>query len=126
MALYETVFVARQDLSTAQVESLTSAVTDVITKHKGSVGKTEYCGLRPLAYPIRKNRKGHYVLLNVTGDKKVLEEIDHFLRLNEDILRHVTLSVEKHDEEPSALYQQSRSFRESSSWDVKLPHASRS
>lgn len=126
MALYETIFVARQDLSTAQVETLTSAVSDVVKKNKGSVGKSEYCGLRPLAYPINKNRKGHYVLLNITGDNKVLGEIDHFLRLNEDLLRHVTLSVEKHDEDPSALYQQSRSFRESSNWDVKLPHAARS
>ncbi|MCP4923917.1 MAG: 30S ribosomal protein S6 [bacterium] len=126
MALYETVFVARQDLSTAQVETLTSALTDIIKKNKGSVGKTEYCGLRPLAYPIKKNRKGHYVLLSMGGDKKVLEEVDHFLRLNEDLLRHTTVSVEKHDEEPSSLYQQSRSFRESSNWDVKLPHAARS
>jgi small subunit ribosomal protein S6 len=126
MALYETIFIARQDLSTTQVQTLTSTATDIIKKNKGFVGKTEYCGLRPLAYPIDKNRKGHYVLLNIIGTNKALKSIDNFLRLNEDIIRQITLTVKKHEDEPSALYQQSRSFRESRNWDLKLPYTNKS
>jgi len=82
--------------------------------------KKEYCGLRPLAYPIKKNRKGHYVLLNINtnSNKDIISKINQFFLINEDIIRYVTLSVKKHDKEASSLYQQSKSFRESRNWDT--------
>lgn len=120
MSLYESVFVGRQDLSTNQVSSIIDSLTDLIKKNSGSVEKKEYCGLRPLAYPIKKNRKGHYVLVNINtnGNKNIIDEIKKFFLINEDIIRHITLSVKKHSEEASSLYQQSKSFRESRNWDA--------
>lgn len=119
MSLYESIFVGRQDLSTNQVGSIISSLTDIIKTESGSVIKTEYCGLRPLAYPIKKNRKGHYVIVNIDCNKESIKKIKNFFNLNEDIIRNLTLSVTKHEEESSALYQQSKSFRESRSWDTK-------
>jgi small subunit ribosomal protein S6 len=105
MALYETVFVARQDLSAAQVEALAANLTDIITKGKGDITKTEFCGLRTLAYSIKKNRKGHYVLFNIESPPPAVKEMERQMRLNEDILRFLTLKVEKLDTNPSALMQ---------------------
>lgn len=119
MGLYESVFVGRQDLSANQVGNLISSLTTLIESHSGNIIKTEYCGLRPLAYPIRKNRKGHYVIVSISCNKETTQEIQKFLNINEDIIRNLTLSVQKHDEEHSALYQQSKSFRESRNWDAK-------
>jgi small subunit ribosomal protein S6 len=120
LSLYESTFVGRQDLSTNQVSSIIDSLTDLIKKNSGSVAKKEYCGLRPLAYPIRKNRKGHYILVNIhtNGNKNIIDEINQFFLINEDIIRHITLLVKTHDEEASSLYQQSKSFRESRSWDT--------
>lgn len=119
MSLYESVFVGRQDLSANQVGNLISSLTTLIESHSGNIIKTEYCGLRPLAYPIKKNRKGHYVIVSISCNKVTTKEIQKFLNIHEDIIRNLTLAVHKHDEEHSALYQQSKSFRESRSWDVK-------
>ena len=73
-----------------------------------------------MAYPIKKNRKGHYVLINIDtkNNKNIINDINQFFLVNEDIIRHVTLSVKKHSEEASSLYQQSKSFRESRNWDT--------
>lgn len=119
--LYESVFVGRQDLSTNQVSSIIESLIDLVKKNDGSIEKKEYCGLRPLAYPIKKNRKGHYVIINIDtkGNNNIINEINQFLLINEDIIRHLTLSVKKHNEEASSLYQQSKSFRESRSWDTE-------
>lgn len=74
MAFYETVFIARQDLSAAQVESLAANLTEIITQGKGEITKTEFCGLRTLAYSIKKNRKGHYVLFNIEAPRLPLKK----------------------------------------------------
>lgn len=105
MALYETVFIARQDLSAAQVEALAANLTDIITQGKGEVRKTEFWGLRTLAYSIKKNRKGHYVLFHIDSPVAAVKEMERQIGLNEDILRCQTLKVEKLDPEPSSIMQ---------------------
>ena len=109
MAFYETVFVARQDLSSAQVEALAANFTDIITQGKGEIAKTELCGLRSLAYSIKKNRKGHYVLFNIEAPSDAIKEMERQMRLNEDILRFLTLKIEKLDPDPSPLMQSKQS-----------------
>lgn len=109
MALYETVFIARQDLSAAQVETLSANLTNIITEGKGSIAKTEFCGLRSLAYSIKKNRKGHYVLFNIDAPADAIKEMERQMRLNEDILRFLTLKLETLDSNPSALMQSKQS-----------------
>ncbi len=103
MSLYECVFIARQDVSAAQVESLSEIFQNVITESGGSIGKIENWGLRNIAYKIKKNRKGHYVLLNIDSHSKAVLEMERQMRNNEDILRYLTLRVEEHDTEPSAI-----------------------
>lgn len=119
MVLYECIVIARQDLSQSQVDAITENCVRIITESKGKVEKQEYCGLRTLAYPIRKNKKGHYVLMNVTSDSAAVKEVERQLRLNEDVLRYLTIAVEEHDAEPSALLKSSRrdGRREYSSYD---------
>ena len=102
MSLYELVFICRQDISQQQVESLTVNLTTILAEQGGSVEKTEYWGLRSLAYRVRKNRKGHYSLLNITADHTAISEMERQMSLNDDILRFMTIRVEEHDEEPSA------------------------
>lgn len=121
MKLYELVFIARQDMSPAQVETLTEKLTTLVKDQKGTVGKTEYCGLRTLAYPIRKNNKGHYVLVNISGEKEMVQELDRIMRLSEDILRFIVLHVEKHEEAPSALLKASRYKEEAPQRDTRGP-----
>lgn len=111
MAFYETVFIARQDLSAAQVEALASSLTDILKQGKGDVAKTEFCGLRSLAYSINKNRKGHYVLFNIEAPSAAVQEMERQMRINEDILRFLTIKVDQLDPEPSALMQ-SKNHRE--------------
>lgn len=105
MAFYETVFIARQELSPAQVEALAAKLTDIITQGGGEITKTEFCGLRTLAYSIKKNRKGHYVLFNIDAPAPAVKEMERQIGLDEDILRHLTLKLEKLDAEPSSLIQ---------------------
>ncbi len=109
MALYETVFIARQELSAAQVEALAANLTDILTQGQGEVTKTEFCGLRSLAYSIKKNRKGHYVLFNIDAPPAAVKEMERQMHLNEDILRFLTLKVDKLDPEPSPLMQSKQS-----------------
>lgn len=111
MPLYENIFIARQDISAVQVDALTTALKEIIAEQGGKVNKTEYCGLRPLAYPIRNNNKGHYILMNISLEHKALQELERKMGLNEDILRFLTIRVEEHGEEPSALFQQSKNYR---------------
>ncbi len=108
MKLYENIFIVRQDLSPAQVNTVTTDVTKFVTDAGGEVGKVEYCGLLNLAYQIKKNRKGHYTLMNVTAPPSAIAEIERKMRLNEDILRHLMVSTEAHSSEPSILMQQSQ------------------
>ena len=103
MSLYECVFIARQDVSTAQVDALTEIFQNVITESGGSIGKVENWGLRTIAYKIKKNRKGHYVLMNIVSHSDAVLEMERQMRINEDILRYLTLRVDEHDTEPSAI-----------------------
>ena len=103
MALYEHVLIARQDISPQQVDALVEDITRQVLDAGGKVGKSEYWGLRNLAYRVRKNRKGHYCLLNIDAPAEVVHELERRQRINEDVLRFLTIKVEEHDEEPSPV-----------------------
>jgi small subunit ribosomal protein S6 len=112
MRSYENVFIVRQDLSPTQVQTLSDTYAKLIADDGGEVSKSEYSGLRHLAYPIRKNSMGHYILMNVTAKPATILELERKMRLNEDILRFLTVSVETLDPNPSALTHQVRVGRE--------------
>ncbi|MDX2234349.1 MAG: 30S ribosomal protein S6 [Hyphomonadaceae bacterium] len=103
MPLYEHVLIARQDISPQQVDALVEDVTRQIQDAGGKVGKSEYWGLRNLAYRVRKNRKGHYCLLNIDAPAPVVHELERRQRINEDVLRFLTIRVDEFDEEPSPV-----------------------
>jgi small subunit ribosomal protein S6 len=105
MPLYENVFIARQDISGAQVDALADSFAQLIADNGGEVKKREYWGLRNLAYRMRKNRKGHYVLMNLSAPPAAIAELERTMRITEDVLRYMTLRVEAHDEGPSAIMQ---------------------
>lgn len=111
MPLYENVFIARQDISGAQVDVLADAFTQLIAEQGGEVKKREYWGLRNLAYRMKKNRKGHYVLFNIDAPAAAIAELERTMRINEDVLRYLTLSVDHLEEAPSPIMQ-SRGSRE--------------
>ena len=103
MPLYESTFIARHEMSTQQVEGLADTFTNIITENGGEVSKTEHWGLRNLAYRIKKNRKGHYVFFNVDGPSDAIREYERNLRLNEDVLRFLTVRVDELDPNPSPI-----------------------
>ena len=103
MPLYEHVFLARQDVSPQQVEALQKEFTDVITEGGGKVTKTEYWGLKGLAYKIKKNRKAHYALFNIDAPSAAVTEMERRMSLSTDILRFITLRVEEHETDPSIM-----------------------
>ena len=103
MSLYECVFIARQDVSATQVDGLVETFQNVITESGGTIGKTENWGLRTIAYKIKKNRKGHYVLMNIDAHSDAVLEMERQMRINEDVLRYLTLRVDEHETEPSAI-----------------------
>ena len=103
MPLYEHVFLARQDLSQAQVDTLAAAATEIVDGFKGKVTKTETWGLNNLAYKIDRNRKAHFVMLNIEGPGALVEELERQNRINEDIIRWLTVSVDEHETGPSAM-----------------------
>ena len=103
MALYEHVFLARQDLAQAQVDALAEQATKIIEEGKGKVVKTETWGLRSLAYRIAKNRKAHYVMLDIDAPTGVVAELERQLNINEDIIRFMTVRVDEHENGPSAM-----------------------
>ena len=107
MPLYEHVYLARQDLSAQQVEELTTQLSGVIGQMGGKITKNEYWGLKSLTYRIRKNRKAHMTLLNVDAPPAALNEIERQERLNEDVLRYLTIRVEAHEDGPSAMMRKS-------------------
>ncbi|WP_455482402.1 30S ribosomal protein S6 [Bartonella sp. B35(2025)] len=104
MALYEHMFLARQDIAPQQIDELLSVYKSVIETYGGKVGRIENWGLRPLAYRIRKNRKAYYVLVNIDAPAAAITEIERQMRINEDILRYMTIRVEKHEKEKSATF----------------------
>ena len=103
MALYEHVFLARQDLSQAQVDALAAAATEIVEQNQGKVTKTETWGLKSLAYKIDRNRKAHFVLLNIEGPGEVVAELERQTRINEDVIRYLTIRVDEHEGGPSAM-----------------------
>ncbi|MGN6410785.1 MAG: 30S ribosomal protein S6 [Nitrobacter sp.] len=112
MPLYEHVFLARQDASSQQVEELTNQITGVITGLGGKVTKTENWGVRSLTYRMKKNRKAHFVLLNIDGPAAVVNEIERQERIHEDVIRYLTVRVEEHEEGPSAMMRKADRDRE--------------
>ncbi|HEY4201482.1 MAG TPA: 30S ribosomal protein S6 [Devosiaceae bacterium] len=105
MALYEHIFLARQDVSAQQVEELTNTLTEVLTSNGGKVTKNEYWGLKSLSYRIKKNRKAHYSLLNIDAPHAAVAEMERQMGINEDILRFMTVRVDELEEGPSAMMQ---------------------
>jgi small subunit ribosomal protein S6 len=103
MPLYEHVFLARQDLAQAQVDALAENATKIITDNGGTVVKTETWGLRSLAYRIQKNRKAHYVMLEVEAPAPVVAELERQTQINEDVVRYMTIKVDAHEAGPSAM-----------------------
>jgi small subunit ribosomal protein S6 len=103
MPLYEHVFLARQDLSQAQVDALAATATEIVEAGKGNVTKTETWGLKNLAYKIDRNRKAHFVLLNIEAPGTVVAELERQNRINEDIIRWLTVSVDEHEGGPSVM-----------------------
>jgi len=112
MSYYECVFIARQDVPSAQVETLTETFSNIIAENGGKVEKTEYWGLKTLAYRIKKNRKGHYVLLNLDAPHAAVAEMERQMGISDDVLRTLTLKVDALEEGPSAMMQ-SRAGRDS-------------
>jgi small subunit ribosomal protein S6 len=105
MPFYENVFIARQDVTAAQVEALTEQFAGIVTAQGGTVTKREYWGLKSLSYRVRKNRKGHYTLLNIDGPAAAVIEMERNMRIHEDVLRHLTVRVDALEEGPSAMLQ---------------------
>ena len=103
MALYESVIIGRQDLTPSQFETIVNEFISVIESLKGSIQKQESWGLRNLAYKINKNRKGHYMLLNIDGPADAIVEYERLMRLHEDIIRFLTMRIKSVDEKPSSL-----------------------
>ncbi|RCL00515.1 MAG: small subunit ribosomal protein S6 [Candidatus Tokpelaia sp. JSC085] len=103
MALYEHVFLARQDMTPQQVEQLVEQYKGVIETGGGQVGRIENWGLRPLSYRIKKNRKAYYTLMNINAPPNTIFEVKRQMRINEDVLRFLTIRVEAHEETPSAM-----------------------
>ncbi|MCX5615104.1 30S ribosomal protein S6 [Bombella saccharophila] len=103
MPLYETVLIARNDVSQAQVEALVETISTLLGEHGGTIRKREFWGLRTLAYRIKKNRKGHYVLLGIEAPVEAMNELTRQMGLNEDVLRLMTLRVDEIDETPSPI-----------------------
>ncbi|WP_298169536.1 30S ribosomal protein S6 [Novosphingobium sp.] len=103
MPLYEHVFLARQDLSQAQVDALAATATEIVESNNGKVVKTETWGLRSLAYKIQKNRKAHFVLLDIEAPAGVVAELERQTAINEDVIRFMTVRVDAHEAGPSVM-----------------------
>ena len=102
MPLYEHMLIARQDISAQQVDALATHLKTIVESEGGKVEKQEYWGLRGLAYRIKKNRKGHYVLLNINAPSNAVVELERQLKINEDVLRYLTVRVEQFEQSNSS------------------------
>jgi small subunit ribosomal protein S6 len=105
MPLYEHVFIARQDISSAQVESLTEHFSAVLTDNAGKLVDSEYWGIKTMAYKINKNRKGHYVYLRTDAPSDAVQEMERLMRLHDDVMRVMTIKMDEHKEGPSVQMQ---------------------
>jgi small subunit ribosomal protein S6 len=122
---YESVFIARQDISAPQVEALTENFVKAIEDTGGKVAKQEYWGLKNLAYRIKKNRKGHYVLFNIDAPSGSIAEMERQMRLHEDILRYLSIRVDELEEGPSAMMQRGSARDDRHRRDDRGPRHSR-
>ena len=105
MPFYENVFIARQDISSAQVEALADSFATLVGEQGGQITKREYWGLRNLSYRIKKNRKGHYMFFNLDAPPAAVNELERNMRINEDVIRYLTVRVEALEESPSVVMQ---------------------
>jgi small subunit ribosomal protein S6 len=112
MSLYEHVYLARQDASAQQVEELTAHLKSVVEGMGGSIAKTEYWGVKSLSYRLRKNRKAHFTLMNLNAPAAAINEIERLERLNEDVVRYLTIRVDEHEEGPSAMMRRAERDRD--------------
>jgi small subunit ribosomal protein S6 len=112
MSLYEHVYLARQDASAQQVEELTAHLKSVVEGLGGTIAKTEYWGVKSLSYRLRKNRKAHFTLMNLDAPPAAINEIERLERLNEDVLRYLTIRVDVHEEGPSAMMRRAERDRD--------------
>ena len=127
MTYYENVFIARQDITPAQVEALVDSFEKVIIDGGGSVPKKESWGLKTLAYKIKKNRKGHYTLMNISAPAEAVHEMERQMRINEDVLRYMSIRVDELEEGPSAMMRnRDREDRPRKPRDDREPHSNRS
>lgn len=121
MTAYESTFITRQDMSKQEVTSLTESFSDVIKKNGGEVVKSEYWGLRNLAYKINKSRKGHYTMLALKAPAAAINELNRLMGISEDVIRSLTIRVEEIEEGPSAMMNQNK--REESYGDAEVVDA---
>ena len=105
MPLYESTFIARPDISSQQVDGLAEQFREILTEAGGEIAKTEYWGLRSLAYRIKKNRKGHYYFMNIDAPPEAIDAMERTMRINEDVIRYMTVRVNEHDPNPAPLTQ---------------------
>ena len=113
MPLYEHVFLARQDLSQAQGDALAATPAEIVVSSKGTVTKAETWGLKNLAYKIKRNRKAHFVLLNIDAPAGVVAELERQTQINEDVIRYMTVRVDEHEAGPSVMMRKSDRERRS-------------
>jgi small subunit ribosomal protein S6 len=113
MPYYEHVVITRPDISPAQVETYVEEVTNFLKEKGATVARTEYWGLRNLAYPIKKQRKGHYSLLNIDGPAEAIHELERRQRIAEDVMRYLTVRVEALSDEPSPVISRKERRRDS-------------
>ncbi|MBO7243844.1 MAG: 30S ribosomal protein S6 [Alphaproteobacteria bacterium] len=121
MPFYENVFIARQDLTPAKVAELTDKYASVVESMGGKVSKRENWGLRNLAYKIQKNRKGYYTLMNIDAPADAIIEMERLMRLDENVIRYLTIKVEELEEGPSVMMEaKSRKFKAEEKYDVEI------
>lgn len=121
MPFYENVFIARQDLTPAKVSELTDKYASVVESMGGKVSKRENWGLRNLAYKIQKNRKGYYMLMNIDAPADAIIEMERLMRLDENLIRYLTIKVEELEEGPSVMMEaKSRKFKAEEKYDVEI------
>src|SRR4051812_1009673 len=103
MALYELTYIVRPDVPTTQVEAVLGKVSDILKKHKGKVVKTEQWGLRTLAYPIKKHKRGYYTYLGINVDGSAVMDLEHQLQLSDDVIRYMTVQIDEMSKEPTPM-----------------------
>jgi small subunit ribosomal protein S6 len=103
MAFYESVFIARQDIQAPEVHKLADKFAEILAKYNSTVIKKEYWGLRSLAYEVKKNKKGHYIMFGLQSNREAIQELERNYRINEDVIKFQTFKVEKVDDSPSAM-----------------------